>query len=513
MEKNIKWFENTVFYEVYVPSFCDGNGDGLGDLPGVTSRIAYLEKMGVGAIWLTPFYTSPLVDNGYDVSDYLSVDERYGTMEDFDRLLGAAHEAGIRVIVDMVLNHTSTQHEWFQKSCENQEKYRDYYIWKKEIPNNWESFFDGGAWEYEERRGMYYYHAFAKEQACLNWSNPEILRECMEILRFWLEKGVDGFRLDVINFLKTDKEAFLKNNPEKDGTQVHVYDKNQKGAREKIAALSALVHSYPDTFLLGEVGDDDLQTIQSYVGENLLDAAFHFNLGSMEKWDEAYLVKQVLCMEKAGIHPTLFFSSHDMKRHFSRLCGENVEMAELLALFLLTAKGVPFLYQGEELPLADVRLENSSDLKDAQGRYAYEKLLSAGVGEEEAFSYAKERARDYARALIDWRHWEESTAENSQENSQENSLTCLYGKLLKLRREYEALRRGKYGEITLSGRRLYFERSCGQERIAVTMDFSLQGWDISPKSRETAKLEKEKDILLAVRNESGHIIGLVEHLT
>lgn len=184
-------------------------------------------------------------------------------------------------------------------------------------------------------------------------------------------------------------------------------------------------------------------------------------------------------------------------------------MAELLALFLLTAKGVPFLYQGEELPLADVRLENSSDLKDAQGRYAYEKLLSAGVGEEEAFSYAKERARDYARALIDWRHWEESTVENSQENS----LTCLYGKLLKLRREYEALRRGKYGEITLSGRRLYFERSCGQERIAVTMDFSLQGWDISPKSRETAKPEKEKDILLAVRNESGHIIGLVEHLT
>lgn len=526
MEKNLRWFENTVFYEIYVPSFCDGNGDGLGDLPGVISRIEYLGKMGVGAIWLTPFYTSPLVDNGYDVSDYFSVDERYGTMADFDRLLSAAHEAGIRVIVDMVLNHTSTQHEWFIKSCENQEKYRDYYIWRKEIPNNWESFFDGGAWEYEERRGMYYYHAFAKEQACLNWSNPEILRECKEILRFWLEKGVDGFRLDVINFLKTDKEAFFQNNPEKDGAQVHVYDKNQKGVREKIAALSAYVHSYPDTFLLGEIGDDDLQTIQSYIGEPLLDTAFCFNLGSMEKWDEAYLLKQVLCMEEAGLNPTLFFSSHDMRRHFSRLCGENMEMAELLALFLLTAKGVPFLYQGEELPLADVRLADSSDLKDAQGRYAYEKMLSAGAGEEEAFLYAKERARDYARALIDWRHWEYPKQQpKAQPKAQplgcdsDCTLRCLYGKLLKLRREYKALRMGEYGEITLSGHRFYYERSCGQERIAVTMDFSLKGWEIfqkergiSRKEREMEKAEKEKGILLVIKNESGRIIGLVEHL-
>ncbi|MBD5498084.1 MAG: glucohydrolase [Lachnospiraceae bacterium] len=463
MEKNSKWFENTVFYEIYVPSFCDGNGDGIGDLPGVTSKMDYLKELGVGAIWLTPFYPSPLVDNGYDVSDYFAVHERYGTEADFDRLLEAAHDAGIRVIVDMVLNHTSTSHAWFLKSREDQEKYRDYYIWREKIPNNWESFFDGGAWEYDENRRMYYYHAFSREQACLNWSNPAILEECKEILRFWLDKGVDGFRLDVINFLKTDKAAFAKDNPCDDGIQKHIYDKNQKGVREAVAGLSAFVHTYPDTFLLGEIGDDDLQTIQSYTGKGLLDAAFNFNLGSMEKWDEAYLAEQVIAMEAAGINPTLFFSSHDMRRHFSRLCGENVEAAKLLALFLLTAKGIPFLYQGEEMPLADVRIESSQDLQDAQGRYAYEKLLLLGKTEEEAFGYARERTRDYARGLIDW------------DLQREGGLQELYQSLLTLRREHEALRTGKYGKIAMNGHLLYFERIGRREKIAVTIDFSLTG--------------------------------------
>lgn len=493
MEENSKWFENTVFYEIYVPSFCDSNGDGIGDLPGVESKIDYLKEMGVGAVWLTPFYPSPLVDNGYDVSDYFAVHERYGTIADFDRLLEAAHNAGIRVIVDMVLNHTSTGHEWFLKSCENQEKYRDYYIWREKIPNNWESFFDGSAWEYNEGRHMYYYHAFSREQACLNWSNPAILEECKEILRFWLDKGVDGFRLDVINFLKTDKAAFTRDNPCEDGSQKHIYDKNQKGVREAVAELSAFVHTYPDKFLLGEIGDDDLQTIQSYTGYGLLDAAFNFNLGSMEKWDEAYLAEQVLAMDAAGINPTLFFSSHDMRRQFSRLCGENVEAAKLLALFLLTAKGIPFLYQGEEIPLADTRIESSRDLQDAQGRYAYEKLLLLGKTEEEALRYAKERARDYARGLIDWKlHREE-----------EGSLKELYQGLLMLRREHEALRTGKYGNIALNGHLFCFERIGRWEKIAVTIDFSLTGMISEGHGGST--------VLLEIKGGNG-CTGLVERL-
>lgn len=494
MAENSRWFEHTVFYEIYVPSFCDGNGDGVGDLPGVISKIDYLKEMGVGAIWLTPFYPSPLVDNGYDVSDYVSVHERYGTPEDFDRLLKAAHEAGIRVIVDMVLNHTSTRHEWFLKSRDNQEPYKDYYIWRKEIPNNWESFFDGGAWEYDEKRCMYYYHAFSREQACLNWSNPQIPEECREILQFWLDKGVDGFRLDVINFLKTDKEAFTRDNPCENGSQKHIYDKNQEGVKEAVRKLSAFVHTYPDKFLLGEIGDDSLQTIQSYTGEGLLDAAFNFNLGSMEKWDETYLAEQVLVMEAAGLHPTLFFSSHDMRRHFSRLCGENVEAAKLLALFLLTAKGIPFLYQGEEFPLADVRLASSRDLQDAQGKYAYEKLLRLGRTEEEAFCYAKERARDYARGLIDW----------NREKEGDDGLRRLYQSLLALRGEHEALRTGKYGKIELAEHLFYFERMSGQERIAVTIDFSRRGIPFSDSY-------DEKKILLKIENGSG-CIGLVEKL-
>lgn len=494
MIKNVvSWYKEAVFYEIYVPAFCDSNGDGTGDLPGIISRIDYLKGLGVNALWLTPFYPSPLVDNGYDISDYLEVDERYGTLSDFDRLLEKAHEAGMKVIIDMVLNHTSSRHEWFEKSRQGEEGYQDYYIWKEAVPNNWESFFDGSAWEYDSVRKMYYYHAFSKEQVCLNWTNEAVRSECMAILRFWLERGVDGFRLDVINFLKTDLAAFYMDNPVKNGSKEHLHDKNQSGCKEAIASIATLVHSYPDRFLLGEIGEEDLTLISSYTGPGLLDSAFYFNLGSMEKWNEEYLFKQIRLMEEIQAYPTLFFSSHDMRRHFSRLCGEQTDKACLIAMFLLTAKGIPFLYQGEEMPTTDVCLNQLSDMRDVQGRYAYEKMLGEGKTEKQAFAYAKKRARDYSRGLLNWE-------DMAEKQILEGTVFLFYKELLALRRKHKALRQGAYGKLVLNGKILSYERIADDEVLLVMLDFSEKG----------LYMAADDSILLSLQKEDGTVIGYIQ---
>jgi trehalose-6-phosphate hydrolase len=230
-----KWWKETVFYQIYMPSYADSNGDGYGDFGGITNRLDYLQDLGVRGIWLTPFLTSPKVDNGYDIADYYTVDPTYGSNADFDVFLKEAHKRGIKVIMDMVFNHTSTDSKWFKeasKSVDN--KYRDYYIWKDK-PNNWESFFGGSAWQWDAKTHQYYYHKFDVRMADLNWSNPKVVSEAQNILRFWLDKGVDGFRLDVINFLKTD--GITQDNPVKNGKQEHVYDIDQDGVKHAMQII------------------------------------------------------------------------------------------------------------------------------------------------------------------------------------------------------------------------------------------------------------------------------------
>ena len=418
------------------------------------------------------------------------MDPDYGTLEDFDMLLHRAHEAGIRVIIDMVLNHTSHLHPWFGESRSSaRSPYRDYYLWEKEIPNNWESFFDGSAWTYDESAGLYYYHAFSREQVCLNWSSGQVWRECRDILRFWLDRGVDGFRLDVINFLKTDRTALKMDNPVENGGTRHVYDKNQKGIYEAVGKISEAVHAYSHKYLLGEIGEEDLYLIKSYVGPGLLDSAFQFNLGSMEKLDIAYMADQMRKMEAEGMYPTLFFSSHDMRRHFNRLCGLDIGKAKLLAMFLLTARGIPFLYQGEEIPLEDVPVERPEDLKDVQGRYGYEKKRREGADEEEAFLYARERARDYSRGMVDWQRAKEQ---------EENSLHSVYRRLLAIRKRLPSLTLGTYGEIRQQDGLLYYQRIWEQERVGVYLQFG-----------EEALEAPGKDALFEVRDERGNLKGLL----
>jgi trehalose-6-phosphate hydrolase len=240
------WWKEAVFYEIYMPSYKDSNADGFSDFKGLTSKLDYIESLGVKGIWLTPFLESPKVDNGYDVFDYYKIDPTYGTLQDFEAFLNEAHKRDIKIIMDLVVNHTSTDSEWFQEAKKSKDNpYRDYYVWK-DAPNNWESFFGGPAWELDSITNQYYYHQFDVKMADLNWGNPKVVEEIQDVLRFWLELGVDGFRLDVINFLTTDKNA--PDNPYKDAEQEHLYDKDQAGIKTAMRTIKSTINEYPNRF-------------------------------------------------------------------------------------------------------------------------------------------------------------------------------------------------------------------------------------------------------------------------
>lgn len=320
-----EWWKETVFYEIYMPSFKDGNGDGLGDFKGITEKLSYLSELGIGGIWLTPFYKSPRIDNGYDISDYKNIDPIYGTEQDFNIFLQEAHNKGIKVIVDLVINHTSIEHEWFKESAASRTaSKRDWYIWK-DMPNNWESFFGGSAWEYDKQTNQYYYHSFAREQADLNWNNPEVQKAIFDVIDYWLKRGIDGFRLDVINNL-TLRDSF-PDNPidKKHHKQIHMFDKNQEGIIETIKEIASFIKNKTnEAFTVGEISSDEVELIASYSEDDLLDVTFNFNFGSIEDLDINYLFEEMKKMEEVhsnGNYPTLFFGSHDMGRLWTRLAS------------------------------------------------------------------------------------------------------------------------------------------------------------------------------------------------
>ncbi|WP_316635331.1 alpha-amylase family glycosyl hydrolase [uncultured Flavobacterium sp.] len=338
-----KWWKESIFYQIYMPSYADSNGDGFGDFKGMTQKLDYLKELGIKGIWLTPFLTSPKVDNGYDIANYYEVDPTYGTKADFDIFLNEAHKRGIKIIIDMVLNHTSTDCKWFQESRKSKDNpYRDYYIWKDE-PNNWESFFGGTAWEKDTATNQYYYHKFDKRMADLNWSNPKVVAEVQNILRFWLDAGVDGFRLDVINFLTTN--GITKDNPMKNGQQEHLNDIDQEGVKNAMKIIKSTVNEYDNRFIVGEIGSDKIEVLKQYQSQDLLDVVFNFNFGSIKEFSTQHIFDELQSMEKnMSNYPTLFFGSHDMPRMIDRLADGNTDKATALAALILTAKGVPFIY-------------------------------------------------------------------------------------------------------------------------------------------------------------------------
>ncbi len=486
------WWKETVFYELYMPSFCDANGDGIGDFTGISQKLEYLADLGIKGIWLTPFYPSPKIDNGYDVSDYCGIDSDYGTMADFVSFINKAHSLGIKVIADIVINHTSDQHPWFVESRKSKSNpYRDYYIWRPKA-NNWQSFFSGSAWEYDEATEEYYYHKFAREQVDLNWANPQIMAEVKAILKFWIALGIDGFRFDVINYLTC--AGISNDNPlNVQGEQEHLFDVNQQGIYAAIGELCQYARSFGDIFTVGEVGSDKLAILKNYQSEKLLDVVFNFNFGSVSDFNAKMLFNEIENMEAelTGL-PTIFFSSHDMSRHISRFgeCERDVKRAKAVAALMLCLKGVPFIYFGDEIGMTDLNVTSIADINDIQGRNNYANAILSGKSPETALEIANKNNRDKSRSPMQWSavagagftvgdSWlkinPNHTAVNvDSESASPDSLLNHYKKLIHIRNTEPCLMYGEYKELTYSAGLLKFVRQFESTEITVFINFDCE---------------------------------------
>tara|TARA_R110002111_G_scaffold77645_4_gene123331 strand:+ start:7199 stop:8824 length:1626 start_codon:yes stop_codon:yes gene_type:complete len=498
------WWKETVFYEIYMPSYKDSNGDGYSDFKGLTSKLDYIQNLGIKGIWLTPFLQSPKVDNGYDVSDYYTIDSTYGTLEDFKYFLKKAHQKDIKIIMDLVVNHTSTESKWFKESKKSKDNpYRDYYIWE-DAPNNWESFFGGSAWELDSTTNQYYYHQFDVKMADLNWGNPKVVKEIQDVLRFWLDMGVDGFRLDVINFLTT--EGITLDNPTNEkGEQEHLNDINQKGVKKAMKTIRSTVNEYDNRFIVGEIGSNKIEVLKQYQGTELLDVIFNFNFGSISEFSAQRIFNELQSMEKnMSNYPTLFFGSHDMPRLINRLAKNNPERAETLAALMLTAKGVPFIYYGEEIGMENIEANSLDEMMDIQGRTHYNLSLDNGKSKEEALIIGNTHNRDKSRSPMQWNDTEFAGFSNKtpwikvHENhtylnvasleKKENSLLNNYKKLIALRNSEPALQYGKYKQLSFLNDVITFTRTFNGDTIKCYFNFGE-----NPKK---IALEKNENILL-----------------
>jgi len=493
------WWKETVFYEIYMPSYKDSNGDGFSDFKGLISKLDYVQSLGVKGIWLTPFLESPKVDNGYDVSNYYRVDSAYGSLEDFKTFLKEAHKKDIKIIMDLVVNHTSTDSKWFQESKKSKDNpYRDYYIWKDQ-PNNWESFFGGSAWELDKTTNQYYYHQFDKRMADLNWGNPKVVTEIQNVLRFWLDLGVDGFRMDVINFLTTD--GITKDNPMKDGVQEHLNDINQKGVKTAMKSIKSVVNEYDNRFIVGEIGSDKIEVLKQYQSPDLLDVVFNFNFGSIKEFSAQRIYDELQSMEKnMQSYPTLFFGSHDMPRLVDRLAKDNPERAEALAALMLTAKGIPFIYYGEEIGMENIEANSVAEMMDIQGRINYDLALKDGKSQEEALKIGNRHNRDKSRSPMQWNtehlagfsdssSWIKVNPNYKKLNvevleTQNNSLLKEYKKLIALRNSEPVLQYGNYSQLSFSNDCISFVRTYKGEHITCYFNYGNNPLEIKVKSNE-----------------------------
>ncbi|PCI60813.1 MAG: glucohydrolase [Gammaproteobacteria bacterium] len=504
----IKWWQNTVFYEIYIASFQDSNNDGIGDFNGITSRLDYLQNLGITGLWITPFYPSPKIDNGYDITDYYDVDADFGCLADFDHFISEAHKRNIKVIIDVVVNHVSTDHRWFKEAIANADsKYRDYFIFKDKI-NNWQSFFGGSAWQKEPHGEQYYYHKFAVEQVDLNWQNPAVKNEIINMLTFWLDRGVDGFRLDVINFLSCDdidtESTTFDNLVDNKGLQIHQYDIDQPSIQSCLADLCNQIRNYSQSlgkecFLVGEIGHDELAKLHPYQSKDLLDVVFNFNLGSLPKFDIKTIYQQLVEMDKqqTGL-PTIFFNSHDMPRAMSRLCHNNVEEAKALATLTLMLKGVCFLYFGEEIGMPNFAAKKFADLRDINATNHFQLALEQGKTQEQAFEKAMAECRDKSRLYMQWstkkysgfsgsEPWiGTSTLSNmpnvEQQKNDPKSLWHWYQQLISLRSNSQTLSNNDDQKIFLNDNVLLILRCLDQGVTHILINFNVTTKPIHFKS-------------------------------
>lgn len=426
-EEKRAWWKESVIYQIYPRSFADSNGDGIGDLNGITAHLDYLETLGIDVIWLSPVYKSPNDDNGYDISDYRDIMDDFGTMEDFDRLLAEAHRHHIRIVMDLVVNHTSDEHAWFIESRSSKENpHRDYYIWKEpkdgKEPNNWGAWFGGSAWELDEHTGMYYLHCFSRKQPDLNWENPKVRDEVFDMMNWWCEKGIDGFRMDVISMIS--KDPSFPDGPVEDGLygSLAPYVCNGPHVHEYLQEMNRRVLSHYDLLTVGEAAGVTIEEAQKYANNDGTELGMVFQFehvdlirGPIGKWsdqkpklrDFRRVMNKWQYELEGKAWNSLFLDNHDQPRVVSRFANDSeqyrVVSAKMIATCLHMLKGTPYVYQGEELGMTNAYFDRLEDYRDIESINAFHQYVDSGlVKAEDMMRYLKEISRDNARTPMQW---------------------------------------------------------------------------------------------------------------
>ena len=534
---NKAWWKEAVVYQIYPRSFMDSNGDGIGDLNGITEKLEYLRELGIDVIWLSPVYQSPNDDNGYDISDYQAIMEEFGTMEDYDRMLARAHELGIKIMMDLVVNHTSDEHAWFvesRKSVDN--PYRDFYIWRKgkdgKEPNNWGSCFSGSAWKYDSQTDMYFLHLFSKKQPDLNWDNPKVRDRVFEMMNWWCEKGIDGFRMDVISLISKPEglpdgipgETGYADSGCANGPHVHEYLKE----------MNRKVLSHYDLITVGEASGVTLEEAKKYASADgsELNMVFQFeHMGSgpeadnrYGKWDSHKMPlpvwKKILSRWQTGLEGkawnSLFLSNHDQPRSVSWFGNDSEQYREISAKMLGTClhmmQGTPYVYQGEELGMCNAYFDKLEDYRDIESLNAYKELTeTCGVSHEEMMGYLKRISRDNARTPMQWDDsanagfttgtpWIKVNSNYpkvnaKQEVSDPDSVFSYYKKLIRLRHENEIIVYGDYELLAPEDEALFiYTRMLGTQRLMVLCNFTEK--EVSIPQEVTEQMPTDAKLLI-----------------
>ncbi|MED1411446.1 alpha-glucosidase [Bacillus paramycoides] len=511
MEK--QWWKESVVYQIYPRSFMDSNGDGIGDLRGILSKLDYLKELGIDVIWLSPVYESPNDDNGYDISDYCKIMHEFGSMGDWDELLHEMHKRNMKLMMDLVVNHTSDEHNWFIESRKSKDnEYRDYYIWRPgkdgKEPNNWGAAFSGSAWQYDEMTDEYYLHLFSKKQPDLNWDNEKVRQDVYEMMKFWLEKGIDGFRMDVINFISKEEGLPAVETDEEGYVSGHKHFMNGPNIHKYLHEMNEEVLSHYDIMTVGEMPGVTTEEAKLYTGEDRdeLQMVFqfeHMDLDSGEggKWDvkpcslltlKQNLTKWQRALEQTGWN-SLYWNNHDQPRVVSRFGNDGIyrtESAKMLATVLHMMKGTPYIYQGEEIGMTNVRFESIDEYRDIETLNMYkEKVIERGEDKDKVMQSIYIKGRDNARTPMQWDDREHAgftmgkpwIAVNpnykeinvKQAMRDEESIFYYYKKLIELRKNNEIVVYGAYNLILENNPSIFaYVRTYGEERLLVIANFT-----------------------------------------
>jgi len=489
-----KWWKEAVFYQIYPRSFYDANGDGMGDLRGIIEKLDYLQELGVTALWLSPIYDSPNDDNGYDIRDYHKIMKEFGTMEDFEELLAKVHEKGMRLIMDLVVNHTSDEHEWFQQAIKDKDsKYRNYYFFREDEegmqpPNNWTSFFAGSAWKYFEEEKLWALHLFSKKQMDLNWDNPDVREDVIRMVNWWLDKGVDGFRMDVINYIS--KTEGLPQGDESIGKLMGFpgIEKYYYGPRlhEYLREIREKAFEPHDAFSVGETPGVGMKMSQLLTGEERKELDMVFSFDHLEtpghvrfddyRYDLNYYRDYMIdWMEHYGNHcwMSIFYNNHDNPRMISKINPDpkyRVALAALLAVMQFTLKGTPFMFQGDEMGLENYPFTSMDQISDVEAKGVYLELLEK-KNPEEAFATILAGTREHTRILLPWNEKvKEFPRELQQEASQE--VFEIYRELIALRKREDALVYGKFVVLNKEKNRFVYGRKSGNTEFIIDCNLS-----------------------------------------